>query len=37
VLPGAVTLVGGAIVIGAGLYLIRREAAFPSRDDEPLP
>ena len=37
VLPGAVTLVGGAIVIGAGLYLIRREAALPSRDDEPLP
>jgi drug/metabolite transporter (DMT)-like permease len=26
VLPGAVTLVGGAIVIGAGLYLIRHEA-----------
>jgi len=26
VLPGAVTLVGGAIVIGAGLYLLRREA-----------
>lgn len=24
--PGAVTLVGGAIVIGAGLYLLRREA-----------
>jgi drug/metabolite transporter (DMT)-like permease len=37
VLPGAVTLVGGAIVIGAGLFLIRREAAVPSRDDEPLP
>jgi drug/metabolite transporter (DMT)-like permease len=37
VLPDAVTLVGGAIVIGAGLYLIRREAAVPSRDDEPLP
>jgi drug/metabolite transporter (DMT)-like permease len=37
VLPGAITLVGGAIVIGAGLYLIRREAAVPSRDDEPLP
>jgi drug/metabolite transporter (DMT)-like permease len=37
VLPGAVTLAGGAIVIGAGLYLIRREAALPSRDDEPLP
>jgi drug/metabolite transporter (DMT)-like permease len=26
VLPGAVTLLGGAIVVGAGLYLIRREA-----------
>ena len=26
VLPGAVTLLGGAIVIGAGLYLLRREA-----------
>jgi len=26
VLPGAVTLAGGAIVIGAGLYLLRREA-----------
>lgn len=26
VLPGAVTLAGGAVVIGAGLYLIRREA-----------
>lgn len=26
VLPGAVTLVGGAVVIGAGLYLMRREA-----------
>ena len=26
VLPGAVTLGGGAIVIGAGLYLLRREA-----------
>jgi drug/metabolite transporter (DMT)-like permease len=25
-LPGSVTLVGGAIVIGAGLYLLRREA-----------
>ena len=25
VLPGAVTLVGGAVVIGAGLYLIQRE------------
>ena len=37
VLPGAVTLVGGAIVIGAGLYLIRREAGLRSRDDEPLP
>jgi drug/metabolite transporter (DMT)-like permease len=37
VLPGAVTLVGGAIVIGAGLFLIRREAAVPSRADEPLP
>jgi len=37
VLPGAVTLVGGAIVIGAGLFLIRREAGFHSRDDEPLP
>jgi drug/metabolite transporter (DMT)-like permease len=37
VLPGAVTLVGGAIVIGAGLFLIRREAALHSRDDEPLP
>ena len=37
VLPGAVTLVGGAIVIGAGIFLIRREAAVPSRDDEPLP
>ena len=37
VLPGAVTLVGGAIVIGAGLFLIRREAGVRSRDDEPLP
>ena len=37
VLPGAVTLVGGAIVIGAGLYLIRHEARLRSRDDEPLP
>jgi drug/metabolite transporter (DMT)-like permease len=38
VLPGAVTLLGGAIVIGAGLDLIRREAGFRSRaDDEPLP
>ena len=37
VLPGAVTLVGGAIVIGAGLFLIRREAVSRSRDDEPLP
>jgi drug/metabolite transporter (DMT)-like permease len=37
VLPGAVTLVGGAIVIGAGLYLIRHEAGIRSRDDEPLP
>jgi len=26
VLPGAVTLLGGTIVIGAGLYLLRREA-----------
>jgi drug/metabolite transporter (DMT)-like permease len=26
VLPDAVTLIGGAIVVGAGLYLIRREA-----------
>jgi drug/metabolite transporter (DMT)-like permease len=26
VLPSAVTLVGGAVVIGAGLYLLRREA-----------
>ena len=26
VLPGAVTLAGGAVVIGAGLYLLRREA-----------
>jgi drug/metabolite transporter (DMT)-like permease len=26
VLPGAITLLGGAIVIGAGLYVIRREA-----------
>jgi len=26
VLPGTVTLAGGAIVIGAGLYLLRREA-----------
>jgi drug/metabolite transporter (DMT)-like permease len=26
VLPGVVTLLGGAVVIGAGLYLIRREA-----------
>ncbi len=25
VLPGAVTLVGASIVIGAGLYLIQRE------------
>jgi drug/metabolite transporter (DMT)-like permease len=25
VLPGAVTLTGSAIVIGAGIYLIRRE------------
>ena len=37
VLPGAVTLVGGAIVIGAGLYLIRHEVGLRSRDDEPLP
>jgi drug/metabolite transporter (DMT)-like permease len=37
VLPGAITLVGGAIVIGAGLFLIRREAGSRSRDDEPLP
>jgi len=37
VLPGAITLVGGAIVIGAGLFLIRREAGLRSRDDEPLP
>ena len=38
VLPGAVTLAGGAIVIGAGIYLIRRESGFQSRaDDEPLP
>jgi drug/metabolite transporter (DMT)-like permease len=37
VLPGTVTLVGGAIVIGAGLYLIRHEARARSRDDEPLP
>jgi len=37
VLPGAVTLAGGAIVIGAGLFLIRREAGLRSRDDEPLP
>ncbi len=37
VLPGAVTLVGGAIVIGAGLFLVRREAGLRSRDDEPLP
>jgi drug/metabolite transporter (DMT)-like permease len=26
VLPGVVTIAGGAVVIGAGLYLIRREA-----------
>lgn len=26
VLPGAATLLGGAVVVGAGLYLIRREA-----------
>ena len=26
VLPGAATLLRGAIVVGAGLYLIRREA-----------
>jgi drug/metabolite transporter (DMT)-like permease len=25
VLPGAVTLAGGAIVVGAGLYLVERE------------
>jgi hypothetical protein len=38
VLPGAVTLVGGAIVIAAGLYLIHREAAFRSPGDgESLP
>jgi drug/metabolite transporter (DMT)-like permease len=37
VLPGAVTLAGGAIVIGAGLVLIRRETGLRSRDDEPLP
>jgi drug/metabolite transporter (DMT)-like permease len=37
VLPGTVTLVGGAIVIGAGLYLIRHEARLRRRDDEPLP
>jgi drug/metabolite transporter (DMT)-like permease len=29
VLPGAATLLGGAIVVGAGLYLIRREAQRP--------
>lgn len=38
VLPGAVTLVGGAIVIGAGIYLISREAAQRSPGDgESLP
>jgi len=26
VLPGMVTLAGGAVVIAAGLYLVRREA-----------
>jgi len=26
VLPGAATLLGGAIVVGAGLYVLRREA-----------
>ncbi len=35
VLPGAATLLGGAIVVGAGLYLIRREAM--RRPDRPLP
>jgi drug/metabolite transporter (DMT)-like permease len=33
VLPGAITLVGGAIVIGAGLYLIRRERQRPGKAD----
>ncbi len=38
VLPGAVTLVGGMIVIGAGIYLISREAAQRSPGDgESLP
>jgi drug/metabolite transporter (DMT)-like permease len=37
-LPSAVTLLGGAVVIGAGLYLIRREAAQRSPGDgESLP
>jgi drug/metabolite transporter (DMT)-like permease len=31
VLPGAVTLAGGALVIGAGLYLIRRERRLTAR------
>jgi hypothetical protein len=30
VLPSAITLAGGAIVIGAGLYLIRRETVLAS-------
>jgi drug/metabolite transporter (DMT)-like permease len=33
VLPRAVTLLGGAIVIGAGLYLIRRERQRPGKAD----
>ena len=35
VLPGAATLLGGAIVVGAGLYVIRREAM--RRTAGPLP
>jgi drug/metabolite transporter (DMT)-like permease len=36
VLPGAATLLGGAVVIGAGLYLIRREAGRNARRSEPV-
>jgi drug/metabolite transporter (DMT)-like permease len=36
VLPGAATLLGGAVVIGAGLYLIRREAGRRPRRSEPV-
>lgn len=37
VLPGAITLAGGTVVIGAGLYLIARERRYPSpaRESDP--